>query len=416
VKIFQVLFFILFSVTTALSQTKPEPKQEAPSQMSLYNRLEQQEEKRKALEQEVKENPNSAEAHYKLGNAYLAKLTEGKKALEEFQQAISLKPNYPEAFVGLGNAYFHVEMESKKGFSFQKAREAYRQAILLKPDYAEAYNALGSSYLIPNEGDNIGTFKEAADAFSEAIRIKPDYVEAYSGLGLAYAFLGRHEESIEALLKVKSLKPDDKFWSGAVSNTALRGLYTKQGNYEEAIKINQEEIQANPDSPLPYFTLGDLYFNVGRYDDAISEYKKGINIKPKNDSFMPDIARSYSDSQRLASLYVKMGRYEDAIAPCKEAIRKNPRNEEAYGILTEVYLKLNRNKEAIETSRQVVQVKPERADLIYELGSTYLATGDKQAALAQVKILSSLAQKAKDSDEKSRFERYVRKLLDEINK
>jgi protein O-GlcNAc transferase len=276
---FRVLFFILLSAMTALSQTKQEQKQKPLDAPSMFTQWQQQEEKLKALQQEVKDNPNSAEAHYKLGNAYLVELTEGKKALEEFQQAINIKPDYPEAYVGLGNAYFYLEMDAKKGPSFQKSRDAFRQAILLKPDYAEAYYALGSNYLIPGEGDTLAIFKEAADAFREAVRIKPDYAEAYSGLGVAYVALGRQEEAIEALNKVKNLKPDDKFWSGSISNSILSSLYAKQGKYEDAIKMNQEEIKADPENSLSYFKLGDLYFTMGRYEDSIAEYKKGIAVK-----------------------------------------------------------------------------------------------------------------------------------------
>jgi tetratricopeptide (TPR) repeat protein len=229
-------------------------------------------------------------------------------------------------------------------------------------------------------------------------------------------FFGRLDDAVVALKKVKDLKPDDKFLTGFISNGGLRAIYTRQGKYEEAIKINQEEIRSDPESPLSYFTLGDLYFTVGRYDEAIAAYKQGIGVKPKPGSLLPDFSGSYTGPQRLASLYVKMGRLEDAIEPCREAIQLNQKNEEAYRILADVYLKLGRNKDAIEISKQAVQAMPDNAETYYELGATFLATGDKKSALAQYKILLSKAENAKDKTDKNHFERYAKELLEKINK
>jgi tetratricopeptide (TPR) repeat protein len=124
----------------------------------------------------------------------------------------------------------------------------------------------------------------------------------------------------------------------------------------------------------------------------------------------------YNGPQRLASLYVKMGRNENAIEVCRETIRTNPKNSEAYRILTKAYLQLGRNKEAIETSKQAVREMADSASEIYELGLTYLATGDKQAALAQQNGLSQAAQNAKDPSKKKTYGLYAKMLLERINK
>jgi cytochrome c-type biogenesis protein CcmH/NrfG len=142
----RVLCFILLSALTTLAQMKTEQKPETSDLETLMIRQQQREEKLKALQQEVRENPHSAEAHFKLGKTYLEGLggiSDAPKALEAFQQAINIQPNYPEAFVGLGDAYLAIKMRDKNGWSFTEAREAYRQAIALKPDYAEAYYSLG---------------------------------------------------------------------------------------------------------------------------------------------------------------------------------------------------------------------------------------------------------------------------------
>ena len=79
-----LIFIAIFGLTTAAqAQTS---KYEDPSQK---------------YEDDVRANPNSAEAWYRLGEFDRQRFTRGK-AREAFMKAIELKPDYAEAYNGLG--------------------------------------------------------------------------------------------------------------------------------------------------------------------------------------------------------------------------------------------------------------------------------------------------------------------------
>ena len=74
------------------------------------------------LQEAIKQQPNSAEAHYLLGKAYL---TQGKAdpAINAFQEALRLNPKYGEADLGLGAAYLSKGMKQEADEAFKKAAE-----------------------------------------------------------------------------------------------------------------------------------------------------------------------------------------------------------------------------------------------------------------------------------------------------
>ena len=126
--------------------------------------------------------------------------------VRHYQEEIHKHPESPEAYYNLGKAYLGRPVWP----DLIKARKAFRQAIALNPNYVEAYNSLGISYQGFEFGlVTYGTFYDKAiEAHKAAIRIKPDYAEAYLGLGRVYFALGQREQAIEALQQAISIKPD----------------------------------------------------------------------------------------------------------------------------------------------------------------------------------------------------------------
>jgi membrane associated rhomboid family serine protease len=74
------------------------------------------------LQGAIAQQPNSAEAHYLLGEAYLV---QGKAdpAINAFQEALRLNPKYAEADIGLGAAYLSKGMKQEADEAFKKAAE-----------------------------------------------------------------------------------------------------------------------------------------------------------------------------------------------------------------------------------------------------------------------------------------------------
>ena len=86
--------------------------------------------------------------------------------------------------------------------------------------------------------------------------------------------------------------------------------------FSEAIPFAEQAIRLDPYPAAGTFRgLGGLYRNVGRYEEAITMYKKALQKNP--DDIVSHIG--------IAITYVKSGRYEEARAEAKEVTRINPK-------------------------------------------------------------------------------------------
>jgi protein O-GlcNAc transferase len=134
-----------------------------------------------ALKNAAKSNPDSAQIHFELGNAYRL-CGDFQNAVESFRQAIKNKPDFFAA-------YFNMAAALKILKRFDEALDYLNKARMLKPDFEGNYLCLGNIYMLKND---LGAAK---DHFCSALRIKPDLVEAHYHLGMIMRRWGLLDEA-----------------------------------------------------------------------------------------------------------------------------------------------------------------------------------------------------------------------------
>ena len=149
------------------------------------------------LEQAVTKNPESVEALFKLGNAYMD-AEQFDQAIEAFQKVIALDAKHADAHSNLGVAYY------RKG-DMSQAVEAFQKAVELSPNDAEIQYNLGGALAQMDRMD------EAIAAFQKALELNPNLPEAYLGLGSVYKLQGKDKEAIDALNRFLELS-DNPQW------------------------------------------------------------------------------------------------------------------------------------------------------------------------------------------------------------
>lgn len=176
------------------------------------------------------ESRRQADAHYKLGVAYLGQ-DKIQPAFVEFQKAHDLDPHNTEVLNAIGIVYLlHFDEPATAIKYFEKAAKE-------DPGYSEAYNNLGYSY------QKLGKFETAIAYYKKALSnpLYPTAEKAFTNMGYSYYRLGKYELAgryfKEALKRAPGLVP-------AYMGLAL--CYNATGRYGEASTAMTQAIKLDP--------------------------------------------------------------------------------------------------------------------------------------------------------------------------
>jgi TolB-like protein/tetratricopeptide (TPR) repeat protein len=183
------------------------------------------------------------------------------KSEEAFRQSIELDPDFAPAHAGL--AYSLFIMRSVDEARWAEAISSARRAIELDPNRAEGYAILG--IILASVGPD--EYMEGLQHLRRSIELDPALSIAYNWLALALRTSGRHEESYAIMdqgLAIDPLNPP------IVANVAQR--LSNEGDLENAERMLQRLAQL-PELPrLTDGALFEIYFEWGRYTDALEWY------------------------------------------------------------------------------------------------------------------------------------------------
>ena len=115
-----------------------------------------------------------------------------------------------------------------------------------------------------------------------------------------------------------------------------------------------------------------------RSDESLEASQEAVRLKP-----------GYGEAHHhLGMAYERLGRGQEAIPAFKEAIRLKP-NAHSYEGLGWAYSKLGRWPEAAAAFGQAVRLNPQEPSLRAALVGSYLAMGDRDAALKEYEVLKN---------------------------
>jgi len=201
----------------------------------------------------------------------LAKNTEAamREAVEYYAQAAQLDPLSAPAQVGLAEAYTMLW-----GFGFMsrqealpKAEAAALKAVELDPKLADARTALGA--LKMSEWDWAGAEAE----FKQALELAPDNALSRHWYALFLAAMGRHEEALAQSTRANELQP-----SSPGMMTGLGSILYFARADDRMIRVMEQTVKLDPKYAPGYDWLGMAYVQVGRFDESIEVYKKGLEL------------------------------------------------------------------------------------------------------------------------------------------
>jgi TolB-like protein/class 3 adenylate cyclase len=213
----------------------------------------------------------NSEAHqlYLKGRFFWNKRTGNdlKKSIDYFNQAIAADPNYALAYAGVADAY--VLLPSYTAGTprecHPKAEAAAKKALELDDKLAEAHTSLALAIWLYDFD-----FSQATREFQRAIELNPNYAAAHQQYGNnTLSALGRFDDAIVEGKRAVELDP-----LSLIINTDLGTNYLYARRYDEAIAQLRKTLEMNPGFYYAYLYLGQALEMKGARDTAIAEYQR----------------------------------------------------------------------------------------------------------------------------------------------
>ncbi len=174
------------------------------------------------------------------------------------------------------------------------------------PDAWQGHNRIGQIFF------DQGKFAEAAEHFKRATELKPELPDNYNSLGLAYCRLERFDEGIVEYRKALQLKEEKR------STAKSAGVATMRTNLANALNLKANDLINSAQALLEQGAMiaaeADRTAAMERYDEAISEYEKALELEPQH----PAIHRN------LGLVLIRLGRRDEAVAHLQTVLRLVP--------------------------------------------------------------------------------------------
>ena len=277
------------------------------------------------------------------GDSYVALMGEGRfheaqrhldEATRAYERATALAQNEPEPLLSL------VKLEVAQGRTVQ-AKARLEALLTTSPEHLFAHGLLGEILTLA------GHHEDAGSQFREAVRINPKWITPWLD------------------------------WAG---------LWLSQEKPDQAVRVLQDGLRANPESEELHMLLASAHSDEGRIDSAMAEYEAALRFNPRNLLAANNLAVllvDYKSDQPSLQRAFALSRDFEKDAP-------HPLFIDTLGW---VRFKMGQQEEALRLMKNAVAKSPEIPVLNYHLGIAFLQSGKPtEARLYLSKALKSDAQ------------------------
>ncbi len=341
---------------------------------------------------------------YNLAIEVLQQLVRSDQSLEDPGRVYSL----------LGEAYFANNEFSRAVQAFEVAE----QTAEVDPDMKRQAQFQRAWVLYENHA-----YREAANAFNAVYRDQPSgelAAEALFWSADSYYNQQRWTDAIQQFERFLDGYPGHRFAGAAVYSLGWAHFNIRQ--YEQAIRYFEtfeSDHEPPPMALFPYdvdtrLRLGDSYYALGRYEEAIRSYDRVVGADPGGDYAIFQMANSYYRNEQsfeavrnfrrliriypnsrlreqarynIGYIFFQTGNYDQAIQEFHELINRFPRTDwaaRAQYQIGDAYYNASQYEEAIQAYREMMESYPQSrlvVDAVNGIQFAQLAAGEEDTSL-----------------------------------
>ena len=188
-------------------------------------------------------------------------------------------------------------------------------------------------------------YEKSADEYFRAIQLKENDYKTYINLANMLIKNNSNEQASEVLQKLLSIKPD------YIDGTFLLGkIYYEEGKYKEAISVYNQSLNYNPSNYYLYYNLGMVYTRLNDFQKAKDCYKKAAIINSLTDISnlnAGQIYMIYKDYTKAEEYFSKTIQSED-----------DKISAYSYYYLAKIRLIQNNKEQAIKYINMAIEIYP----------------------------------------------------------
>ena len=210
-------------------------------------------------------------------------------AVEYFNKAVAVDPSYAAAHAGLAESYLLLGAFSWRpaADAFPLADAAARRALELDPGLSSPHAVKG--YLLTGSYEPSAAYSE----YLRAIELDPNNVTARQWYALSVMTVNS-SEALRQIEIARRLDPMSKILS---SDAAV--VYKHVGRWDEAIAQLERTIQLYPDFAEGYIQLGNIYEQRGHAARAVEVFQKAAHLGRNNGYVLAAIAYNQAAAHDL---------------------------------------------------------------------------------------------------------------------
>ena len=282
------------------------------------------------------------------------------------------------------------------------------------------YYLRGRGYLMEyQKPENVDA---AIEVFKRALEHDPNYALAYAGLGESY--WRKYQATHAAEWVTRALETCQKAAAQSEGAICLGHVHNETGKYEQAVSEFQRGLEADRTSDDAYRGLAFAYEHLGQVAEAEQTYRRAIALRPQywagyswlgaflsRQARLEEAAQMFQQvialapdnirgCQNLGGVYDLLGRYDEAVQVLKRCLAIQPAAD-TYSNLAVAYFYLRRYDYAAANYEQAVKLDGKNHMLWGNLGEAYYwAPGQRERAAGAYRQAVSYARQAEEVNPK----------------
>ena len=174
---------------------------------------------------------------------------------------------------------------------------------------------------------------------------------------------------------------NENLWRHTISVTTeneladyqLAGTLIERNHILEAIPILKEALRIVPKDPEVLYSLANLYYRRGQFEEALNDYRLSLRYGNKAEAHC-----------NLGSTLYHLGRREEASDEYREAIKARPGYVNAHYNLGRVLIELGSGGEGVDELRKALKLNPSSSKARHELGKFLYQQGQRKEGIEEM--------------------------------